>query len=685
MPDVAPYAYSTSRATRLLCVGARIDPQYANSVIEELLDRQDRFVAPAYGYDAVPVLGHALAARSLRRARIGVSIGLIALILLPFFFGPLGFTGALALCAWVAWAAAFAEQVAILHNLVQYLTVDRFDGRHPDHFALDEDLVRKITEEQDCARGVVHYGEYVPFVGAGTELRSWSFATLLHPRQGALDAITGHHVDVDRAPDPGGTHAAAFTVEELLGYVAERLSSMLKDPLAPLDQRIEGLTVERRWYCKTLTKTRPDLLDWQPPDPGGAGSRLYEAAREYLCVRVGSWDEELVTSIFVGFDVKGSTLHSELHSYVLPPINSRYHLSDRLPAHLGENLLARLAWDGFKQSILGALTAPFAAIGAVTQQLRRLRRRQSQPAELNFDRIDLVRYVREASDFGARTSIRQLASPGKFHHYFQQADAGKYTKIVERRLLESVQMFLETKDLDTGEFHQRQTTVLNIGIANTGSGTVENSGVQAIGPNPTAQGRAPARAPAARQGAGSVDGDVGRNVFVVYGRDEPVRAVMFGLLQRLDLRPLDWEDLVRGTGQSAPFVGEVVARAPAQAQAALVLLTPDDVVRLHPALHGPRDPRYETRDTCQPRPNVLLELGMVLMAYAHRTVIVEFGDLRPVSDLAGRNTIRFDGSVGAVAKLADRLKLAGCRVNDRGSDWLDTRHFAGLDAYMRAP
>ncbi|KUO14089.1 TIR domain-containing protein [Streptomyces sp. DSM 15324] len=223
----------------------------------------------------------------------------------------------------------------------------------------------------------------------------------------------------------------------------------------------------------------------------------------------------------------------------------------------------------------------------------------------------------------------------------------------------------------------------------TGNNNTTNSGTQNFYDAPPAPAApAPARVrPEAGAGAGPGDdgsaADVSRNVFVVHGRDEEVRMKMFDLLRLLDLRPLEWEDLVRATGQTAPFLGEVVAGAPARAQAALVLLTPDDVVQLHPALRGPVEPPYETEPICQPRPNVLIELGMVLMAYPERTLIVEIGELRPVSDIGGRNVIRFDGSAAALGKIVERLKGAGCRVNDTGSDWRQTWPYSRLAAYGR--
>lgn len=223
--------------------------------------------------------------------------------------------------------------------------------------------------------------------------------------------------------------------------------------------------------------------------------------------------------------------------------------------------------------------------------------------------------------------------------------------------------------------------------SNFGSGPVsyDTQGPQTLGDNspihtaPAERPAAPLQEPAPSPGART------RSVFVVHGRDEEVRREMFGLLRRLDLRPLEWEDLVKATGQSTPFIGDVVAQAPALAQASLVLLTPDDIAMLHPQLRGEAEPEYEVQPTGQARPNVLIELGMVLMAYPERTLIVEVGALRQITDIAGRNVIRFDGSESAIGKVVERLKQAGCQLNDTGSDWRQTWPFRHLSAYRRRP
>ncbi|MFE6286725.1 CATRA conflict system CASPASE/TPR repeat-associated protein [Streptomyces sp. NPDC057877] len=179
--------------------------------------------------------------------------------------------------------------------------------------------------------------------------------------------------------------------------------------------------------------------------------------------------------------------------------------------------------------------------------------------------------------------------------------------------------------------------------------------------------------------------DAAHNVFVVYGRDEPARRAVFDFLRAVGLNPLEWEEVVRETGKATPTLGEAVARAIPRARAVVVLLTPDDVVHLHPGLHGSREPRVEREPGLQARPNVLLELGMALAFQPSRTVLLQFGEVRPVTDLGGLNYVTVTDTPEFRSKLASRLELAGCRVRRQGQDWLTAGDFGALHTYDRSP
>ena len=164
-----------------------------------------------------------------------------------------------------------------------------------------------------------------------------------------------------------------------------------------------------------------------------------------------------------------------------------------------------------------------------------------------------------------------------------------------------------------------------------------------------------------------------RDVFVVHGRNQKARDAVFNFVRSIGLHPLEWSEAVKATGKTMPYIGEILDAAFSQAHAVVVLLTPDDEVRLQEALRSENDPPHETELSGQARPNVLFEAGMAMGRNQDRTVLVELGNLRPFSDMAGLHVIRLDDTSQRRQELAQRLETAGCPVNLDGTDW----HSAG--------
>jgi hypothetical protein len=73
-----------------------------------------------------------------------------------------------------------------------------------------------------------------------------------------------------------------------------------------------------------------------------------------------------------------------------------------------------------------------------------------------------------------------MAASG-YRHFFQEMDDEKFVKIIERRTFEVILDFLEEHHVDTTEYRAQQTALLNVGILQTGSGTIVNSGATAVG------------------------------------------------------------------------------------------------------------------------------------------------------------------------------------------------------------
>lgn len=164
-----------------------------------------------------------------------------------------------------------------------------------------------------------------------------------------------------------------------------------------------------------------------------------------------------------------------------------------------------------------------------------------------------------------------------------------------------------------------------------------------------------------------------RLVFVIHGRDAKRRKAMFDFLRAIGLRPIEWEQARAMTGKAAPYIGEILEAAFAQAQAVIALFTGDDEARIRPALQVEGDSEEPLMP--QARANVLFEAGMAMGRHPARTVFVEVGLLRPSSDIGGRHTIRLasGASLANRQEIVARLRDAGCVVDTSGTDW----HVAG--------
>jgi predicted nucleotide-binding protein len=179
--------------------------------------------------------------------------------------------------------------------------------------------------------------------------------------------------------------------------------------------------------------------------------------------------------------------------------------------------------------------------------------------------------------------------------------------------------------------------------------------------------------PAKSVGAGG-PGD-NRSVFLVHGRDTRAAKEMRIFFRALNLRVIGWEKAVQETGQAAPYIGDVIFAGMRMADAVVVLLTPDDLVRLRPDLLSPDDPAHEREIRGQARANVIYEAGIADALDRSRTVLIEFGEVKSLSDLSGRSVLRFDGRPSSRHELVIRLRNAGLAPDTTGSGWLENGDF----------
>ncbi|GGU73839.1 hypothetical protein [Lentzea flava] len=527
-----PTAFSPDDTTRYLCVAARTDERFAERMTKALLNDDLHAVAPSVGFSLRPVLLHALAGVRQRRMRdwcllVATALALILsplwtllalLVILPvggglarragesrrlrdvvFALGALAIL--LLLSVSIVSALGVAPEptrrspapeppvaewlvgvpwLALLTGLVMYGLVvwSEWQTRQTllgeltrAAFRPDEApplpsgqawLSDRLAAIDEAERGnVTIYSGFTPFIGHGPLVSTWSFALPLQRRDAAEDEESVVRLD---------------TVD-LVTHVRDRLAGIGVEP----DELPGLLLAERAFVSGNALTMHPALLPERDQTPrqhlagedlARLAARPHGSARHYLCAQVPSWGGEVVASTFLHFSTDGRLLHLQCDRTVLGPLWRQYHDVDRISPVLTAGAIGRLLARAASGLASAVPRAPARVLRDATFHWRCQRHRAVERAIALQD----LSY-----DYGARFSVREQATDANYHNYFQKTDAAKHLKLIERHVLAALLDFLDEHGVDTTEFRNRQMTILNQGIIQTGG--VSNIGNQAVGQN----------------------------------------------------------------------------------------------------------------------------------------------------------------------------------------------------------
>ncbi len=160
-----------------------------------------------------------------------------------------------------------------------------------------------------------------------------------------------------------------------------------------------------------------------------------------------------------------------------------------------------------------------------------------------------------------------------------------------------------------------------------------------------------------------------RLVFLVHGRNFEARTELIKQLEAFDLKVLRWRDAASEAGGGSSYTGDIVDKGMRLANGVVVLLTPDDIGYVRPEFKQDRDDSHETQPTPQARLNVVFEAGMAMALGREHCVLVEIGETRRMSDIAGLNIIRLRDDIESRKDFAQRLRDAGFAVDTSGEEW----------------
>jgi hypothetical protein len=353
--------------------------------------------------------------------------------------------GMAAIGAWGAlYGLVFGELLERRQFVVRELRQATFRARPRPDVPLSRRLRRRLDAVARSQSGnVTIYSEFDPFVGTGTEAR-----------------VEGRQFAISLLPAPGHSGAVErFSVLELVDHVGRRIAEVAApedaDPgTGSIEEQLPGLVVsdhvfvngrevegDQRFIDKRGASPRTCLC---PLDVQRIARQPRGPVRHYCGVRVRSWSGEIMTFTFFHFSVAGDKLYLEWVNRQLNPVNSIYHKVNAMTNRpRGEELWEIVVAAAVK-------TVPIVA----TAPVRLLR-------DLVFDMRGEPLPQEAVIDYGAHVAIRDLATDHRCHNYFQELDATRYLRIVERRALAAIEEFLQAHGIDTAEFSNRKTSILN--------------------------------------------------------------------------------------------------------------------------------------------------------------------------------------------------------------------------------
>jgi hypothetical protein len=331
---------------------------------------------------------------------------------------------------------------------------------------------RLAAVERAVQSKAIVYSGYSPFVGWSRTSAQWSLAVPLLPAEDQA------------APRARPAGPRPFTVEALVDHLRDRLGSLTGDEDGDGTRHGEtpgGLVIEDRVLADGTT-LRGDDARFFTADALAPVAALPDAAvrdimrrpaggiRHCLAIHAQLWGGDVVPATFLHVATVGRTLHLHIDHHVLGPVQAAYHVVDRMDGNV--------TTAGQRALLLGALTRTGATFAAAPFRALRRARFESRHSRRMADELTALRQD-PLYDFGARTSIRELALSPDYHNYFQVMDAQRVTSLVERHTLALVREFLDSHGYDTTDFRAQQQTILNQGVIQQGGTSI--IGNQAIG------------------------------------------------------------------------------------------------------------------------------------------------------------------------------------------------------------
>lgn len=297
--------------------------------------------------------------------------------------------------------------------------------------------LRAIDEQQHHPCVVYRHHGTKPFMGSGIRLYAWNPLVVPLLRQSEESIAQREH---EKPP---------FNVSQLMAHLKATLA-VVGDPNDPT--RLLGFTMrDRLFISEAALVTQRDCLVTEldvvrsMDDPHGIAQHYLE-----ICVtdRRG-----LVVTVFVRATIGGRALSMDFSACALTAIPPQYYRLD----------------EPFATGASGIVLAALRGLGGLPQDVGNLWRLLQLPilaVKAACAQKDWTLVPLPGIRIGSRRGIREIISlPWEYAH-MEKGIVTRLIKQLEQRVLAAVEEFLERLEIDTSQFKDRVTSIINTGIIN---------------------------------------------------------------------------------------------------------------------------------------------------------------------------------------------------------------------------
>jgi hypothetical protein len=475
--------------TRLLSAQVYLRESFADRVNAELIHPTRAALPPMWQVDAVQLARHATQARRYRRSR---DLGLAACLGYVVLAGTLVLALAVgqilavrqAIAIWVVlwiWAyivavrLVFAQTLAARRSAVAVIYEP--DAVVPEPLARPD--VEQSLADLNKANVVLFRGESSPFVGSGVNIDNWHLTIDISkraaPAHARADATAAGYVSRPVVPDE-------ITGGELQTYLLDSMPHRISpEPAAGNRLYVRGGSNAISVPLFRMGPTEPDrvgALNFRRPvtrvPEDVIQHYLYaqnEGARTYTYFTHSAWGGQVVVTLFVRAFVSNQTLFIEGLVYALRPLNQQFYAVRGLPTdrRAESSTLFRAALpEAFPQLFQAPLRLFNGYLGG--------RADKASSAAIE-DEIEGRRDI----DFGALSSLRERVANYNLGDQFAAMDERMYYQIFNRRAIECIGAYLDSKHVDLAEFNGQAGSIIGNTTANAKSiyGSAVDNGVMA--------------------------------------------------------------------------------------------------------------------------------------------------------------------------------------------------------------